>query len=43
MRVVIADDSLLLREGVSRLLVAAGWVSEGMAALSRAFARWGIR
>ena len=25
------------------LLVAAGWISEGMAALSREFARWGVR
>jgi hypothetical protein len=24
-------------------LVAAGWISEGMAAMSRAFARWGTR
>jgi hypothetical protein len=25
------------------LLVTAGWISEGMAAMSRAFARWGAR
>ena len=38
----VPDGLALLPLGLV-LLLASAWISEGMAALSRAFARWGAR